>query len=559
MSLLSVNHTTCTRCYACMRMCPVNAIDYDKKTDALTIINERCIACGACLTECTETAILYQDSIEKVKRLLSEERPVFIVCDTDISAEFTDVSDYRKFVSMLKALGFKKVFSAALAVDLVAAHYKKLLSEEFKGKYYLSANCPVVVNLVEKYYPHLVGNLAPILSPDLLAAKMIREQFKKVDIALVYLTPCLAHKQEVHRDAVRSKYDAVLLFPEIRKLFVEKHIQERQVEFSDFDGLEGQKGLLYPIGNGILQAGDISESLLDGNIRSTNGMQNVMKAIGSFDMQNEILHSHLNLFFCEGCVMGPGTMRDYSNKFVRSANVVDYAKKRLASFDEEEWIANLDEWKDLDTQALFSPKTVPTFDDLKYQLLIKKADQKNIVLTDSQSQIDEANYRVFQAKQSLSAIINQISAGIVIVDSEMKIVEANNSLIATIGEEAAVVSEVIPGLAGANLETILDKTIINFFDYTLRHNDHVDRKEVNINGTPLFLSVFNIQEHKLVGGIFRQMLSQKIDTDELVLAIQKTIDKNLTMVQEIGFILGESATNTEKDLNQIIKTLKQEE
>jgi len=542
-----------------MRSCPVSAIDYDKKTDELNIIDERCIACGACFIDCPEEAILYQDSIVKVKRLLEGERPVFIVCDTDISAEFTDISDYRKFVSMLKALGFKKVFSAALAVDLVASQYKKLLSEEFKGKYYLSANCPVVVNLVERYYPHLIGNLAPILSPDLLTAKMIREQFKKTDIALVYLTPCLAHKQDVIRDELRTRYDAVLLFPEIRKLFDEKNIQERQVEFSDFDGLEGKKGLLYPISRGILQAGDISESLLDGNIRNTDGMQNVMKATGSFDMQNEVLHSHLNLFFCEGCVMGPGTTRDHTNKFVRSANVIDYAKKRLANFDEEEWLAELDEWKNLSMQAEFSPKTVPTFDDQKYQLLLKKADQKNLVLTDSQSQIDEADYRAFQAKQTLSVLIDQLSAGIVIVDSEMKILASNSSLIATIGEEVAVVAEVIPGLVGANLGTILDKSVINFFDYVLHHHEDVDRKEVRINHTSLFLSVFSIQEGKLVGGIFRQLSTQKLDTDELVLAIQKTIDRNLTMVQEIGFILGEGASGTEKDLNQIIKTLKQKE
>jgi PAS domain-containing protein len=417
----------------------------------------------------------------------------------------------------------------------------------------------VVVSLVEKYYPHLIGNLAPILSPDLLAAKMIREQFKKVDIALVYLSPCLAQKQELYRDASKAKYDAVLLFPEIRKLFAEKNIQERQVEFSDFDGLEGQKGLLYPIGNGILQAGDISESLMDGNIRSTNGMQNVMKAIGSFDMENEILHSHLNLFFCEGCVMGPGTMRDHSNKFVRSANVVDYAKKRLANFDMDEWQSEMDEWKDLDTQATFSPKAVPTFDNQKYRLLLKKADLKSKVLSDSQSQIDEANYLAFQAKQSLHTLINQLSAGIVVVDSELKILVANDSLIATIGEEATAIAEIIPGLAGADLETVSDKTIVNFFNYVLQHNDAVERKEVRINGTPLILSVFNILENKLVGGIFRQMRTQKFDIDELVLAIQKTIDKNLTMVQEIGFVLGEGASNTEKDLNQIIKTLKQED
>jgi iron only hydrogenase large subunit-like protein len=542
-----------------MRACPVKAIDYNKETNELNFIAERCIACGACYTGCPQKAISYQDSIEKVKRLLNEERPVFLVCDTDISAEFTDISDYRKFVSMLKALGFKKVFSSALAIDLVALHYKKLLSEDFKGKYYLSANCPVVVNLVEKYYPHLIENLAPILSPDMVAAKIIREQFSKVDIALVYLTPCLAHKNDILRDVERTKYDAVLLFPEVRKLLAEKNIQERQVEFSNFDGLEGHKGLLYPISNGILQAGDISESLLDGHIRNTNGMQNVMKAIDSFDMENETLHSHLNLFFCEGCVMGPGTMHDDTNKFVRSANVIDYAKKRLASSDVDDWKANMAEWKNLNLQAQFTSKPVPTFDDKKYQLLMKKADERNQPLNDSQSQVDEANYKTFQAKQALSMVMNQLSAGVVIVDNEKKIIVANESLIDTIGEDAAAISDVIPGLAGANLETVLDKSIVNFFDFVLRHNEIVDHKEVRINGTPLLLSVFNIQENKLIGGIFRQMRTQKFDTDELVLAIQKTVDKNLMMVQEIGFILGESASNTEKDLNQIIKTLRQEE
>ncbi len=115
MHILSINHSSCTRCYACLRACPVRAIDYNKKTDEMEIIPERCIACGACLTGCQQAAISYHDSIEKVKRLLDGEKPVFLICDTDISAEFTDISDYRKFVSMLRALGFKKVFSSALA------------------------------------------------------------------------------------------------------------------------------------------------------------------------------------------------------------------------------------------------------------------------------------------------------------------------------------------------------------------------------------------------------------------------------------------------------------
>jgi transcriptional regulator with PAS, ATPase and Fis domain len=258
-------------------------------------------------------------------------------------------------------------------------------------------------------------------------------------------------------------------------------------------------------------------------------------------------------------VMIDGSHLPFEENIAVTKRVVDYAKKRLANFDETEWQDEMDEWQNIDTNATFSAKTVPTFDDQKYQLLLKKADQKNLILNDSQSQVDEANYQIFQTKQTLNSIINQVSPGIVIVDNEMKIIAANNALITTIGEEMAAIAEIIPGLTGANLETMLDKSIINFFDYVLRHHEDIDRKEVRINNTPLILSVFNIQENKLVGGIFRKMSTVKLDTDELVLAIQKTIDKNLTMVQEIGFILGENASDTEKDLNQIIKILKQDD
>ena len=37
--------------------------------------------------------------------------------------------------------------------------------QHFKGKFYITANCPVVVSYIKKYAPELINNLAPIVSP----------------------------------------------------------------------------------------------------------------------------------------------------------------------------------------------------------------------------------------------------------------------------------------------------------------------------------------------------------------------------------------------------------
>jgi len=39
------------------------------------------------------------------------------------------------------------------------------------------ANCPAVVFFIEKYYPELISNLAPIVSPMTATAKVVRQRY----------------------------------------------------------------------------------------------------------------------------------------------------------------------------------------------------------------------------------------------------------------------------------------------------------------------------------------------------------------------------------------------
>ena len=68
------------------------------------------------------------------------------------------------------------LYEVSFGVDLVADQYKKLL-EDFHGKYYIMANCPAVVSFIEKFYPELINNLSPIVSPMIATARAVRKKY----------------------------------------------------------------------------------------------------------------------------------------------------------------------------------------------------------------------------------------------------------------------------------------------------------------------------------------------------------------------------------------------
>ena len=173
--LFKILHEKCIKCYACIRICPVKAIKVDIDTQFPSIIPERCIGCGSCYKVCSPVTIEYRSSIEETKELLLSGARVAAICDPAISGEFDDITDYRKFVEMIRHLGFEFVNEVSFGADLVARQYGKLF-EHFYGKYYLTANCPAVVAFIEKFHPGLITNLAPLVSPMIATAKVIRKK-----------------------------------------------------------------------------------------------------------------------------------------------------------------------------------------------------------------------------------------------------------------------------------------------------------------------------------------------------------------------------------------------
>ena len=613
-SLLQISHPACVKCYSCVRICPVKAIRVDVGSGLPDIIPERCIGCGSCYKACSPNAISYRSSVEETKLILSSGEKVAAICDPTISGEFHDITDYRKFVEMIKKLGFAYVSEVSFGVDLVAARYNELFNN-FRGKFHITANCPAVVSFIEKYHPELIGNLAPIVSPMVATAKVIRQKYG-ADVKIVFIGPCIAAKDEALRYDGDAKVDSVLTFVELRQLFIEFNIRESQVEFSEFDPPLGYKGSLYPISNGILQAAGVSEDLLTGCVITTEGRNNMLDAVKEFDTRVELIKRNFNIFYDEGCLMGPGTSQG-GEKFLRMTLVTDYANKRLLTFDKETWQQEVATSADLDLARDFAAddQRLPVPEDDKIEDVLKMIHREGqmhndigceacgysncrdlaiaisqglattemchifsgqnrqeyihtlrtanetlaktkVALKESEEKAKHEQEAQKESSEIISIMLQNLLSGVVIVDEDLKIYQSNKAFIRIVGEEAALIDEVIPGLVGADLKTLLPVHFYKMFSYVLSSDEPIENKDVQYEDNKLGVSVFPIRSHKYVGGILRDMYTPEVRKEQIITRLTEVVDENFDMVQKIAYLLGEGASKTEQMLNSIINTYK---
>jgi iron only hydrogenase large subunit-like protein len=609
--VLFINDKKCRNSYSCVRVCPVNAIEVKPQRKNPVIMPDRCIGCGLCFVSCTPHAIEFRDSTSEVKQMLASDKKTAALIAPSIASEFDDITDYQKFVGMIRTLGFDYVHENSFGVDLIAHAYADFFSNA-RGKYYITANCPAIVKLIEKFNPGLVPNLAPLVSPMAATAMVVREMYGD-DISVVFIGPCIDAKDETALYRSGKLVDSVLTFIELRKLFEEFNIQERQVTKSEFDPPHGHWGALYPLPAGLIQAGGIKRDIVTSHVITAAGKDEVLDAINDFDKYIDTIQHHFNLFFCEGCLLGPG-MEHHTERFRRRALVRRYAKKRVEIIDKDLWKKNMEKWSVLDFSRSFTPddKRIPdppedvvrevlriigkesegdeincgacgykscrefaltvakglavpemchTFNLRNKQEYIESLRQTNKKLADTKKALKESEEMARKEKeiaQSASDMMNnmleKLPTGVVIVDNNLKILHSNLSFINTVGEDARAISEVIPGLSGADLKTLLPHNIYNMFTFVLKEDEAVVSKDVHLDDRMLNISIFPIKKNKMCGAIIRDMYSPEVQGEEVTSRVSEVIDKNLEMVQKIGFLLGEGAAETEQMLNSIIES-----
>ena len=261
-------------------------------------------------------------------------------------AEFVDIPP-GTLVAMIRALGFDSVHEVSLGADLVAQAYNRLL-EENPDKRYITTPCPAVVSYVRKYHSRLMPNLAPLVSPMVAMARVLRHELGE-DLKTVFMGPCVA-KKRASIDVTHHEFDAVLTFAELRDMFEKRGIKPESFSADDdFDPPYGGVGMVFPIPGGLLQTAEMNEDLLTGDVIVADGRDEFVETISEFDDSHAGTRL-LDVLACQGCYAGAGMTSDIT-MLQRRGLVSTYARTGWPNSAEEqlaELAAAKEKYSDID-------------------------------------------------------------------------------------------------------------------------------------------------------------------------------------------------------------------
>jgi two-component system NtrC family sensor kinase len=327
--LITIVTDKCRMCYACVRECPAKAIQV--QDGQATVIQPRCIGCGNCLRVCTQNAKQVRDDSERMFNILETHAKVAALVAPSFPAEFVDIPP-GTMVAMIRSLGFTSVHEISLGADLVAQAYKKLLEENPDGRF-IATPCPAVVSYVRKYHPRLIPNLAPLVSPMVAMARVLRSEMGE-DLKVVFIGPCVA-KKRASVDFIHHEFEAVLTFAELRSVFDYRGMRPEDYPGNDdFDGPRGGLGMVFPISGGLLQAADLKQDHVTGDLVIAEGRDEFVPTINEFEAACTGIRL-LDVLACQGCYAGAGMTSDLS-LLQRRALVSGYAKDRISGYSEAE-------------------------------------------------------------------------------------------------------------------------------------------------------------------------------------------------------------------------------
>ena len=108
---------------------------------------------------------------------------------------------------------------------------------------------------------------------------------------------------------------------------------------------------MFPIGRGLLQAANIEEDLMNGEVVATQGRSNVLDAIREF-AAGDLGAKLLEALCCEGCISGAG-IHNTLPLFSRRRLVRRYVCQRMEALDQWHWQENMRRAETLDLSRAY--------------------------------------------------------------------------------------------------------------------------------------------------------------------------------------------------------------
>ncbi|MBE9488146.1 MAG: 4Fe-4S binding protein [Bacteroidetes bacterium] len=541
-NIYRINTKRCNSCFKCVRECPVNAISFiDNKA---VIAEDRCVNCGICYITCPIEAIERTDALGKLKSIIKRQDVTVASLSPNWVNEYEGLEPER-MVEALKLLGFNHVSETALG-----ASYTSTASIEYanknKDKSVINTTCPVVISTIEKYYPHLISMLVPIVPPYIAHARMLKKHFGE-DTKIVYISSCPAVMGDKSIDI-----DVSISFVEL-----DRWMKQEKIFFDKIPG--NVKGYQFE----PYQIEDFHDYIVPGNSFGDQNFSDVVNVSG-FDYTVRTLEELDNLTIKEGLKFDLFSCRGgclngiFSSNRKRSFDSLKRFKNSISNLNITNRNKNINNIKlpDIDIVA----KWKPIFAKKEVNEEIVNRVLNEVVINNKQPNCGACGYNTCRefaedvsvghaemkncflnnlktSEISFQIIINKLHCGMFFIDNKRRLSTFNSRF-----------AEIL-NIKKRSYEAIKNSD----FKLTIPFSENIERLnskgtgeeiEINVNDKRYSLTMLNLFDG-IKCGFVRNIINRDTNQEEIEKRSAKVIRDNIETMQKIAFLLGENASNVE--------------
>ncbi len=313
---LKLKKSNCKNCYKCIRCCPVKSIRFSG--GQANIVDNECILCGQCFVNCPQNAKEIASSVEAVKVLIASGEPIVASVAPSFIANYGQVG-IKTLEKALVKLGFHHAEETAIGATIVKNEYQRMVDEDNKD-ILITSSCHSVNLLIQKYYPQLLNNLADVISPMQAHAISIKKANKGAKV--VFIGPCVAKKDEAgHYGEI---VDEALTFEELTQWMLDEKVE---IDYNESkDDIAESLARFFPTTGGILNT--IQNKNPNYTYFAVDGVDNCMKILQEI-AQGKLSKCFIEMSACVGsCIGGPVMEKNKGAILTNYISIKQYAGQK---------------------------------------------------------------------------------------------------------------------------------------------------------------------------------------------------------------------------------------
>ena len=555
---LTLKKSNCKNCYKCIRYCPVKSIRFSG--NQAHIIGNECILCGQCFVVCPQNAKQIVDETEKVKVLLQDSEPVIVSLAPSFVANYEGVG-IESMRKALKQLGFAQVEETAIGATIVKNEYERMLNEVDRD-IIITSCCHSVNLLIQKYFPAELEYLADVVSPMQAHCMDIKKRYPTAKT--VFIGPCVAKKDEAEH--YQGIVDAVLTFEELTNWLKAENIQLEP----EMDKDENSRARFFPTTGGVLKT--MSQENEEYNYIAIDGVDNCIAALK--DIESGKIHKcFIEMSACVGsCIGGPVMEKYHRTAPIKDyATIANYAGKKDFEVEQPKPVELKKQFEYIE-QRLQTPSDAEIYSVLRQMGKFNPEQELNCgscgyntcrekAIAIIQGKAESSMCLPFlkdKAESFSDNIVKNSPNGLIVLNDRLEVQQIN---------EAARKIINIP-----NARDVLGDLVIRILDpapfmKVLTTGQEIRNQRVYLAEYKRYVeqSIFMDKESNLVIGIMRDITEEETQrrrketiSRQTVEIADQVVDKQMRIVQEIAYLLGETAAETKIALSKLKESISNE-